>query len=145
MARNLYEKECDLVNERRIAQAIIDATGWKLHKLPIKYRADYIATNKNDIAHSVLEFKKRGICKNQYEYVFLSLDKYETCMRLYNRYDLDFYFFVEFMDGLYYSKNPICEKIKVAGRTDRNDPDDIEPIALLPSVDFFPISDLIRL
>lgn len=143
MTGKLYETAMDLQHEKRIAQAIIDATNWKLHKLPIKYRADYIATDRNDIGHSIIEIKKRGICKNQYEHVFISLDKHEYCSGLSDKYQLDFYYFVEFMDGLHFSKNPVPDRIKMTGRRDRDDKDDIEPIALLPNVDFSPINQLL--
>jgi hypothetical protein len=136
MLRPKYETAYDLANETT-AQEVIEAEfKCKLHKLPVSYHADWVATRNNKVV-AVIEFKKRTVDKNRYATTFIFVDKWMNGIRLSDTMAVPFMLFIEWTDGLYWhhvGSTPV--EFTMGGRTDRGDPQDIQPSVHIPVTAF---------
>lgn len=145
--RPQYETEADRVNERRILDAAFPAR--IAHKLPKRYHIDYLLNetyydtgNVRDRA-ILVECKARTCPWGTYDSYMISLTKVDAGRRL-----------AKIMDGFFaiatgWSDNKVAvvyipvdlppqyqRKFVMGGRSDRNDPEDREPVMLIPNAAF---------
>lgn len=138
--RPIYETGFDLTNERDFAADLESYWQMKLQKLPIKYHVDFAAMRADDIA-ALIEIKcRQGDRVNQSDMYFIAVDKLMNGIRLAEFMGVPFLLVIrcdiegEFQDWF-------CDVIeaypdmlfKIAGRSDRDDPDDVEPCAFIPT------------
>ena len=148
--RPLYETAKDLKHEKEIAKKIEEALSWRLHKLSKAYFLDFIAFSKYPKTMGLVAFievRKRNNHTNKYPTVILSLNKYLKGVFYAKTLGVKFLFVVQFHDGCFaytYAEDAdfeykALEHIQIGGRTDRNDPQDVEPVIHIPIDKFKPI------
>ena len=132
MARQLYETDGDRSKEESAKAVLEMAWGAVFHKLPVKYGADWIAV-RGGKAVAVLEYKNRPHGHLKYDTYLISLHKWMTVRQVAAEANVRAFLVVEFTDGLYWAEmmDGIGET-GVGGRTDRGDPDDVEPCQFVP-------------
>lgn len=133
MNRLHYETKHDL----RIEDVVAEIYARQLHvgqvKIPAKqYRMDRAAVREGRIV-GFFEIKTRTTTHDRYESYMLSAAKFRDGVYWHNL-GLSFTLVVSFTDGLYYYTYRDHDDISytLGGRTDRNDGQDIEPLALIP-------------
>ena len=145
MSRPKYVTKADEENEEKIIGQFKDyiltfkpRLLLNHHKLPDKYEIDYAITYK-DMKHvyAFVEVKRRNVDKDTYPWLILSLNKYYAMQRCVGMGIKAFLVF-EFNDGTFFIDMNEFEspRITIHGRTDRNDPDDIEPVICIPKEDW---------
>ena len=136
MNRPMYETSESLKNENEVASRISSAWNTKLNKLPIKYRVDYAAERNGKIV-AWIEVKTRKYNMNDFDSFMLSLDKYNASVQLGSITNLPVTLVVRWKDKIGYADLLHCRGvIKMGGRKDRGDPQDIQPAAYIP-IDVF--------
>jgi len=136
MNRPMYETSESLKNENEVASRISSAWNTKLNKLPIKYRVDYAAERNGKIV-AWIEVKTRKYNMNDFDSFMLSLDKYNASVQLGSITNLPVTLVVRWKDKIGYADLLHCRGvIKMGGRKDRGDPQDIQPAAYIPIDDF---------
>lgn len=136
MNRPMYETSESLKNEDEVASRISSAWNTKLNKLPIKYRVDYAAERNGKIV-AWIEVKTRKYNMNDFDSFMLSLDKYNASVQLGSITNLPVTLVVRWKDKIGYVDLLHCRGvIKMGGRKDRGDPQDIQPAAYIPIDDF---------
>ena len=139
--RPTYESDIDRANQQRIIAAV--AVKWRCtaHLLKGFYPIDY-ALFRGTLC-SWAEVKcRRGKKHDHYPTVILSQHKLTTGIGLSAATQKPFHFVVEFADGIYYCQlnQWNCHfPVILAGRTDRDDAEDIEPCAAIPVRAFKPL------
>ena len=129
--RPRYERESDRQAETKIMEKVVQALGFTgFKKLPASYVLDFAALRGNEIAGFV-EVKRRHNAMNKYPDIFVALNKLNAASQL-KMIGKKTIFAVEWDDctGWVLLENP--SHISIAGRTDRNDAADIEPVAHFP-------------
>lgn len=134
--RPMYENESTLKAEREVAQQLEKRWRCKLIKLPISYRADYLAFRDKPVA--VIEIK----CRNRkYPKMFLSLHKFLEARGLARSLSTDrevpFILVYGFPEGIWWgnvTNYPL--DIEVGGRADRGDWQDTEPMQMFDLTGF---------
>jgi hypothetical protein len=130
--RPLYENEQTLKAEKAVAEQLEKKWRCKLYKLPISYRADYLAIRDKPVA--VIEIKCRG---RKYPKMFLSLHKFLEAQALAEKLSVPFLLVYGFPEGVWWgnvTQYPL--EIEVGGRTDRGDWQDTEPMQLFDLAGF---------
>jgi hypothetical protein len=135
--RKMYENDLSLKDEKRIQPILESKFNVTLHKMPISYRLDWIAT-RNGSATAIIEYKRRFVESQQYETIFLSLGKWNAGLDFVQKNKLTFVFVAEWNDNLgYLAISPDTDisgfQIGFGGRTAQTrDNGDIEPVIHLP-------------
>ena len=134
--RPTYETETSLKAEREVAQQLEKRWRCKLIKLPISYRADYLAFRDKPVA--VIEIKCRG---KRYPEMILSLHKFlearGLAKALSTEREVPFILVYSFPEGIWWgnvTNYPL--DIKIGGRKDRNDWQDTEPVQMFDLAGF---------
>lgn len=130
--RPMYETPQHLKVEKEIAQALEKAWKCNLYKLPISYRADYLALRGKPVG--VIEVKHRT---KRYPKMFLSLHKFLESKALAEKLMVPFVLVYGFPEGIWWgnvSSYPL--DIEVGGRTDRGDWQDTEPMQMFDLAGF---------
>jgi hypothetical protein len=130
--RPLYENEQTLKAEKAVAEQLEKKWRCKLYKLPISYRADYLAIRGKPVA--VIEIKCRG---RKYPKMFLSLHKFLEAKALAEKLSVPFLLVYGFPEGVWWgnvTSYPL--DIEIGGRTDRGDWQDTEPMQLFDLTGF---------
>ena len=147
--RPIYETSADLVRETDIISIVEQAWNCKATKLAIKYHLDYVFTRKNK-AFGFCEIKTRTSTMDHIDNLggyMLSLDKWMAAIRMSHATDLPFVLIVKTTDDLYYSmfgknKHPFeTDDVRIMGRVDRNDWQDIEPCVVIRTDKFKKLKD----
>jgi hypothetical protein len=124
--RPLYETPESLEGERRVADLLEMYWSRKLVKLPIAYRVDF-AVVKEDIT-AWAEIKCRTA---EYPEMYLSLHKWMAGKELSRETGLPFVLVYGIKDKVYWKTVEKDEpKIVIGGRQDRDDWQDMEPMAV---------------
>ena len=133
--RPRYESPEDLKNEKEIADFVERKYGIMLRKMPDRYYIDFMAF-KDQSAVGVVEIKRRYRTVGKFSTLFLNLDKWTHGTKFFYDHGLPVSFVVGFDDGIYRYKYQTEDKqmfqIKFAGREDRGDPQDMEPVVQIP-------------
>ena len=140
MSRPIYENEQSKADEARIilsfCEGVYTESGQEFTpiKLPMRHKVDYALCSGDKTIRAFAEVKKRDIPSDKYREILLSFDKYDAMVRL-TEYGFKCILVFEFHDGIFYVdvKNIVDCKIGIGGRTDRNDPEDIEPCIFIPN------------
>lgn len=127
--RPIYESDEDLYKEKQVIKAIAEALGLDFFKLPRSYGLDYALTNpENQSVRAFVEIKARKNHSQRYPTLLLSLSKLISAQKLSSATSRPSYLVAAFTDGLFLTKlTSGQEPVTIAGRTDRDDPADLEP------------------
>lgn len=130
-----YETKHDVRIEDVIAELFARHLNLQQAKLDAKqYRIDRAALQGKTLV-GLFEIKTRRITHNQYPAYMLSAAKFRDGVN-WSKYGLWFALVVSFLDGVYYYMHHDAYlsqvKYELNGRTDRNDLQDIEPLAMIP-------------
>ena len=142
MRRPLYETSADLAREKKVADKLAELWQWDMRKLPISYKADYLATGQHpfrtnqSVGRAWVEVRCRNHTHDTYPSVFISVQKVSYVAELMRVTDLPFYFVVEWQDmvGVAELKPPF--EVDWTGRNDMRDSADVEPIVHVPLSEF---------
>lgn len=136
MTRPMYESPQDLRNEADIISALEPRMRCVFKKMPIKYGLDYVAL-RDGTALGFVEIKCRTNPMGKYDTYMISLHKMMTARSLMETTNLPANLIVRWSDGLV-GKVSFGTDITVGfnGRYDRNDSEDVEPVALIPISSF---------
>jgi len=137
VSRPLYETSEDLGRERDVVANIEKRWSCQAQKLPMRYKLDY-ALMRNGKVSAWAEIKCRG---QRYATYLISLDKVSAGLRLSEISSLPFLIVVRYDDGTYYCTvtKDLVYDIEWGGRKDRNDPEDQEPVLMIPMKFFLPL------
>lgn len=141
MNRPKYETAENLAAEEQIAEQI--SVLWKasLTKLPIRYKLDYAAERNGRIV-AWIEVKTRKYKKSDFDTFMLSLDKYLAAIEIGKVTNLPVTLVVRWTDKIGYVDLMNCRGVvKMGGRKDRNDSQDIQPAVYIPIDDFKGLGD----
>lgn len=131
--RKQYETEESLSVEKEIAQQVCNQWGVSMRKLPKYYSADYFIL-ANDKPRAFCEIKSRSYPHSKFNSYQISLKKYMALRELTRETGLSSIIIVRFGDGsLFYHVVDTEDNVPIVygGRTDREDWQDVEPLALL--------------
>jgi len=128
--RPKYETERDIQNERLVADALAEH-GYEVYKLPIQYRLDWLLRfNGNPIAFA--EVKTRNCEMNTYPTVMISLSKVIHARMLAEATNLPCYLILFYRDCIARVNFDDTFTVNPGGRSDRNDPQDLDVCAYYP-------------
>jgi len=131
VTRPRYETESDRANEREVAQKINAAWGVEVVKLPNLYPSDYAITKGKHIT-ALLEIKCRTHEVDTFETLWLSLWKVSGCKMMALEAEIPFYLVVRFKHEIRWLMVSQKYPVIFAGRTDRGDWQDMEPVVEFP-------------
>lgn len=145
MSRPAYETEGDLLRERKAIEAIEAIHGVSLRKTPRFYAIDYCLMKDGKVAGWV-EIKGKTFPRETYPTFYTSVEKFLRLVRMGHFTGLPSFLICSWSDGVFYSMQDAHAgrryDIRMGGRTDRNDSDDVEPVIHIPVTDFHPISKM---
>ena len=138
MSRSLYETQKDKLAEARVAKRV--AAKWDCR--PIKLRPLYVidyAMLRDGKCHAFVEIKCRSYSMKQMDDMggfMLSLDKWRAGIDLSRCSGAAFILVVSTPDAVWWrrieaGKPDDHDGVAFGGRTDRDDPHDVEPVVLL--------------
>ena len=135
MNRPMYETKKDLDHEKEVAKKLGKAWGVEFKKLPIRYHVDFVLT-KGENAVGFCEVKTRNYTMsriNEMGGYIMSMGKWSAAKSLSETSGLPFILVILALDGMWYLKSTEFKHdgIKVRGRTDRDDWQDMEPCVIL--------------
>ena len=125
--RPRYERPADLTVERKV-QAQLERKGIQLHKLPVSYRLDF-AMFKNGKLKGWAEIKARNNSRDHYPTLMISLGKVLAARQLADVSGTRSILLVQYLDGLFWCDFASPFEVRIGGRYDRGDSDDVEPVA----------------
>jgi hypothetical protein len=138
--RTLYETQQDRDREERVKEHLQAVWKSTLHKLPIRYEVEWLAFRKDGRAVAAIEFKWRSNPSGRFETYLLALGKWMALDRLRVACGLRSILVVEFSDALMFHVLGEVDsdeiRIEWGGRTDRSDPNDMEPCVMIPMEKF---------
>lgn len=133
MTRPTYETGLDLKNEADVLGLLVATWNCTAEKLPSRYEVDYILYHKDWTAF--LEIKCRSHSSTKFPTLFISVGKLVTGRVYAEAVKAHLLLVVRFTDCIMYvdlGKGAQCDltkyEIRKGGRTDRNDPQDQEPV-----------------
>lgn len=131
--RPLYETQQDLHNEGQVLARICAAWECEGTKLPLTYKVDYALTRHGEIK-AWAEIK----CRNtEYPDMWVSLKKWMAGVRLSKTTGRPFVLVYCFKHKVYWKAvQDDLPVIRIGGRTDRSDWQDVEPMAVFSLKDF---------
>lgn len=129
--RKIYENNDTLSAEHTFAEQIQKLLGGKLIKLPRQYHLDFTWVIDGKVSGFV-EIKNRSNAKNAYETYMISLSKVLKAKEYYTSLGLPTILAVRWNDSEgYINLHNVNFDIGFGGRYDRNDWQDVEPVALI--------------
>lgn len=135
--RPRYESKLDLENQRLAIERYCSAKGFGFSSIVRRtYSADYYLLLEGKIA-GVVEYKRRHYEREEFKDLLLSVKKWRACREHAKYLRVPFILLVEWDDGLYrYVDTGRNVPVSFKGRTDRNDPADLEPCVMIPVIWF---------
>ena len=137
MTRPIYEQDHDIANEIAFMRRA-ESSGIVAHQLKKCYPCDFYF--KKGDRSALVEYRRRNVKKDTYPDIFISAYKYSILKPMAQSLGVRFLFYVEFNDGLFVADLTHFEvtpnDIKIGGRTDRGDRQDIEPLIAIPIDEF---------
>lgn len=135
MTRPQYETASSLQVEREsLAKFLLDSP-YKAVKLPKRYYLDWVVMARDRSVNAWIECKRRYNMRSKYPTFMMSMKKWQEGSDLSRLGGKPFYVVVEWDDGLFYVRqDEVLDAVTygIGGRTDRNDPEDIEPCVYIP-------------
>ena len=154
MTRPKYESEKHRENERRIITEICNFYPYNFREMPLFHTYDFDLTVPNPLIQgdfsrvAITEVKWRsGLSAGKYPEYWISQKKILFCLSYSEYYEKPFYLVVEFTEGIYITaaikwSDFRSWKIRRGGRTDRDDPKDLEDMVLIPLGKFKPYREV---
>lgn len=136
MVRQIYESEQDRINERRLADVIQGAYDCELHKMPMKLSLDFMAI-RGGKAVAFFEMKHRSNLMAAYPTCMIAMHKVMMADALARSTGLPSFLAVQWKDRAGMCRLPTrSTHYGVGGSVRRGDPQDIEPMAYIPTEEF---------
>jgi len=133
------QTKASLLAEQSLAGKLVDKWSCTLGKLPIRYAVDYAFLRDGEVV-GFAELKCRLTTRTKYPAYMVSLHKVMASRMLYHTTNTPVVLVVEWTDAIGWTQiaGPSASEFRVGmgGRRDRNDDQDIEPVALI-SIDRF--------
>lgn len=137
--RPMYESKDDLFNEQAVASYIAaKRPGLFWRKLPVAYPLDYAFFDGKNNLRFFAEIKCRRVASTNFPTFILSLHKWDSGNRIANG-AVPVYLIVRWTDRIGSLRfRPVTREcdIRLGGRTDRKDVQDMEPVIHLPTKNF---------
>jgi len=136
--RKHYETETDRRREDWVAKRFALKTGVLQHELPENSRIDRLLTDKNHKPRGWAEIKCRTHECGHYDTYAISETKFKTMLWMKKATNLPVMLVVGFMDLVAWIDVTSLGGLRVVegGRTDRDDPLDVERVVLIPITKF---------
>lgn len=138
MKRPIYQKPIDKVNESLAAKIIEEEWGATCTPTPNMHGVDFEAILNGNLIQ--VEFKKRNRRRTEFADYIISERKIKKAVAAAIKSDAVFALLVEWTDSMGYifidDAAMQSYKVKSGGRTDRNDPHDIEMMVQIPIKNF---------
>ena len=134
--RPMYEDNNTLAAERKVIDFLCELWHMDAAKLPISYNVDY-AMFKDGKLRAWMEVKCRYCASSQYDTYFISAKKIVNGIQLSETTGMPFVLAVQWEDKIGYM--PVLKgsfDIRIGGRQDRHDWQDVEPMAHFRIQDF---------
>ena len=141
MSRPFYESPKDRGNEKEVVQKWLkEDSRYFVRKLRTKYILDFgVFEKKTNKMVAAVEVRCRNVSPDAYPDIMCNLLKHRAA-DMFNDLGIPTYFLVRFESGEIYSHKYVLDnghyEVKLGGRTDRNDWEDIEPILCVPMKEF---------
>jgi hypothetical protein len=137
MSRPMYENSATLEAERRAIMRYAKAWDYDVRKLPIRYNIDYAMMSQTKIT-AWAEVKCRNVDVNQYPSLMISAEKIWAGLRMAAISNIPFILIIEWLDvlGSLEVKKEHALDVRIAGRKDRDDWQDMEPMIFFPTNNF---------
>jgi len=145
MSRPIYETEKDRQAEMEIAHEFVRAK-WNCEVLknPIQYRVDFALLRPPLLVFAWAEIKTRGHAKGHFPTFLLSLEKVIRAKELARETGKPAFLIVKWTDHVGWMDFQEIRAdewpIEIGGRSDRGDPQDLEPCVMIP-IRFFKRAD----
>ena len=130
MTRPLYETELDQSKESSVMVEVCNVWHCDARKLKKNFEMDYELLSKSGELRAMCEVKCRNNCLKDYPTYMISRNKIESGRKIGASRGVPAILFVHFLDDIMFidmSEEP--DHYDLGGRTDRNDPMDIEMMA----------------
>jgi len=128
--RPKYETDYDIANERIVADALANI-GVEVYKLPVQYRLDWLL-RRDGQPIGFAEVKARRCDLNTYPSVMISLSKVMHAKMLTEATGLPCHLILLYRDALAKLDFASGFTVSPGGRSDRNDPQDLDVCAYYP-------------
>ena len=136
MSRKIYETQGDLDREHEFKQELEEKLSCSLVKLPIRYCLDFAAVRNRKVV-AFVEIKHRTNNIDAYPTYMISLAKLQAAKRLSEDGKVPSFLVVQWTDIRGTTNLATCNfSIEMGGRTDREDSQDIEPVAHIELSEF---------
>lgn len=130
-ARPLYETQQDRDLEAQVAYTVAAGMGCIAERTPRSYQMDWLLMNKT--LRYFLEIKRRNVKHDEYPTLLLSAHKWDYGRGMAERFGVGFLLAIEYQDGIWiWDTKDIKPNVKMGGRMDRGDDQDMEPVVHLP-------------
>lgn len=135
--RPKYETEEDRSGETAVLASLCRRWGCSAKKLSDRYELDYLLLKKRR-GKAWLEIKIRMNAHDAYRDYMISFGKVLAARRLSQGSELPSFLLVKWTDCEGYTRLDDLKRfhVSIGGRTDREDFQDIEPVAYIPTQDF---------
>ena len=135
--RPVYETDENLAQEKQVLALLCRHWECVSEKMPLRYELDYLLIRRRK-AVAWLEIKVRTNNYGYYPSYMISLGKIMAARRLTEATSLPSFLVVQWRDWKGYIRLDNLEKFEISmgGRTDRGDPQDMEPVVLFPIGNF---------
>ena len=146
--RPQYESGADRANENAMWPMLEKALGGTLHKLPQQYGLDWMLCTEEGVALKWIELKARNHEYGAYPTYAISMSKVMRAIALERDTGLPSLLVVRYLNVVYiaYFRSFIGGGgkgfVRVGGRKDRGDPQDVEPMWHLPIGQMTKLCDL---
>lgn len=139
--RPTYETEGDKNREAKVIDSLCAVWECNATKLPKFYKQDWALTSVGGTVRALVEVKCRTHPRERYPTLILSLEKWLALAMLSEHTNAKGILAVQFSDGIFWmvAKPQPQWRIAIGGRTDRNDPDDVEPVVHIPTNSLKPL------
>lgn len=142
MPRPIYETNRNKRIENRIAEKLGEHWNCQIVKLKAAYAEIDRAAIRDEEIGAFVEIKRRYVDRETYPDIILSLSKVKEAFVLESCSGKPCYFVVQFNDCLAWAKMVVKGRtVRMAGRFDRDDPQDVEPCVAIPIDEFKVILD----
>lgn len=140
--RPVYESTETLEAEARLAKRCSDEWRVRMVKLPFSYQIDFAIDKEHQPVKAWAEVKCRNCPRDAHASYIISLLKWDALMRAQELTDLPSYIVFGWTCGAagWIRADRLDRRITISGRTDRNDPADIEPVLWIGRDQFKPLS-----
>jgi len=139
--RQLYESAYDRMNESDVSDILSRVWNCKFVKLPMSYHVDWALMRGNEIV-AFAELKTRKVPSTQYPTLILSLNKWIKGLDLAASTKTSFIIIAKWTDGVFYFvAKPDGVTFGHGGRIDRNDSQDMEPVAFIDTKNFIKVKE----